>query len=146
MTMAKKKKARRRGRKQAVQKKESNFWMITAIVAVVLLVGVTAKTLFTSSQSPAPITTIQQPTGQPIAIQPATPLVSNSVDNQVRQVAVNFKCACGCCGELPLAECQCDMPHGAIEEKRFIRTKLIEGISVPQVIELVDKKYGQRAT
>ena len=144
--MAKKKKAQRQVRKQPFQKKESNFWMITAIVAVVLLVGVTAKTLFTSRQSQAPIATIQPPTGQPIAIQPATPLVSNSVENQVRQVAVNFKCACGGCGELPLDECQCDMPRGAVEEKRFIRTKLMEGNSVPQVIELVDKKYGHRAT
>jgi hypothetical protein len=36
------------------------------------------------------------------------------------------------------------MPKGAVEEKSFIRTKLIEGYTVPQVIELVDKKYGLR--
>jgi len=75
----------------------------------------------------------------------ATTLATNSVEDQVRQVAVNFKCACGGCGELPLAECQCDMPEGAVEEKSFIRTKLAEGFTVPEVIDLVDQKYGHRA-
>jgi hypothetical protein len=31
-----------------------------------------------------------------------------------------------------------------VEEKNFIWTKLMEGNTVPQVIELVDKKYGLR--
>jgi hypothetical protein len=31
-----------------------------------------------------------------------------------------------------------------VEEKSFIRAKLAEGYTVPQVIELVDKKYGLR--
>lgn len=63
---------------------------------------------------------------------------------QVIAVAENFKCACGGCGELPLATCECDMPKGAMEEKNFIRQKLAEGLTVEQVIELVDKKYGHR--
>jgi cytochrome c-type biogenesis protein CcmH/NrfF len=154
--MAKKKKARRpQAQQQSVQTKESNFWKITAIVAVVLLAGVTAKSLFSPSQNTTSITPIQsttaqtitpiQPaTGQSPAVQAATSLEANSVEDQVRQVAVNFKCACGGCGELPLAECQCDMPKGAVEEKSFIRTKLMEGYTIPQVIELVDKKYGHR--
>jgi hypothetical protein len=109
---------------------------------VVLLVGVTAKMMFPSSQSTGPVTTIQPITAQPIPIQPATSVVSNALKDKVFQVAVNFKCACGGCGELPLAECQCDMPKGAVEEKAFIRAKLDEGLSVQEVIELVDKKYG----
>jgi hypothetical protein len=36
------------------------------------------------------------------------------------------------------------MPKGAVEEKNFIPTKLNEGNTVPQVIELVDKKYGHK--
>ena len=153
--MAKKKKTRRQqAQQQPVQTKESNFWKITAIIAIVLLVGVTAKTMFSPSQNTTSITPIQATSSQPITIQPVTgqspavqaasSLASNSLEDQVRQVAVNFKCACGGCGELPLAECQCDMPKGAVEEKNFIRTKLNEGLTVPQVIELVDKKYGLR--
>ena len=144
--MAKKKKAAQLGKEQTAQQKESSFWMITAIVAVILLVGVTVRTFVTSSRSTLPITAVQPATVQPIAIQPATSAVSNAMEEQVRQVAVNFKCACGGCGELPLAECQCDMPGGAVEEKGFIRTKLIEGYSVPQVVELLEGKYGHKAT
>jgi len=126
--------------------------MITTIVALVLLVGLSAKTMLSPSEKKRSVMPIQSTTGQPITIQPkallptATAAATDSVADQVLQVAVNFKCACGGCGELPLAECECSMPRGAVEEKSFIRTKLIEGYSVPQVIELVDKKYGHRAT
>jgi enamine deaminase RidA (YjgF/YER057c/UK114 family) len=154
-TMAKKKKAvRPQPRQQSVQTKESNFWKITTVIAIILLAGVTAKTMFSGDQGTNTITPIQATSSQPISIQPitgqspavqaATSTATNSIEDQVRQVAVNFKCACGGCGELPLDECQCDMPKGAVEEKGFIRAKLMEGYTVPQVIELVDKKYGLR--
>jgi cytochrome c-type biogenesis protein CcmH/NrfF len=150
--MAKKKKRLpQQTKQQPVQQKKINVWMITTIVAVALLVGVSAQTMFSPNDNVRSITPIQSTTGQPIAIQPktlvptATTLATNSVEDQVLQVALNFKCACGGCGELPLAECQCDMPKGAVEEKSFIRTKLAEGYTVPEVIELVDQKYGHRA-
>lgn len=63
---------------------------------------------------------------------------------KVAAVARNFKCACGGCGELPLETCTCDMPRGSVEEKKFIREKLAEGLTVEQVIEALDKKYGHR--
>ena len=150
--MAKKKKRQsNQTKQQPVQQKKTNVWMITTIVAVVLLVGVSAKTMFSPRENARSITPIQSAPGQPITIQPktllptATTLATNSVEDQVFQVAVKFKFACGGCGELPLAECQCDMPKGAVEEKSFIRTKLAEGYTVPEVIELVDQKYGHRA-
>jgi hypothetical protein len=150
--MAKKKKRLpQQTKQQPVQQKKINVWMITTIVAVALLVGVSAQTMFSPNDNVRSITPIQSTTGQPITIQPktlvptATTLATNSVEDQVLQVALNFKCACGGCGELPLAECQCDMPKGAVEEQSFIRTKLAEGYTVPEVIELVDQKYGHRA-
>jgi hypothetical protein len=74
----------------------------------------------------------------------STPMVKVD-EEQLIAVAKNFKCACGGCGELPLATCQCEMPRGSVEEKRFIREKLAEGFTVEQVIEQLDKKYGHRA-
>lgn len=59
-------------------------------------------------------------------------------------VAKNFICACGKCGEQPLETCTCDMLNGSVEEKSFIRKNLAQGLTVDQVIELVDKKYGYR--
>ncbi len=86
--------------------------------------------------------------GRPSNLTSATIQTSTSTakvdEAQVMAVARNFKCACGGCGELPLATCNCDMPMGSVEEKRFIREKLAEGHTVEQVIELLDKKYGHR--
>ena len=69
----------------------------------------------------------------------------NGVDEaNVIAIARNFICACGGCGEQPLETCTCDMPRGSVEEKNFIREKLSEGLTVNQIIELVEKKYGYR--
>lgn len=70
--------------------------------------------------------------------------VKSAIEGQVGLVAANFRCACGGCGELFLVDCACDMPRGAVETKAFIRNKLGQGLSVDQVIELFDKKYGHR--
>jgi len=67
-----------------------------------------------------------------------------NLENQVRLVAANFKCACGQCGELFLIDCTCDMPRGAVEEKNFIRTKLRQGMAVDQVINFMDREYGHK--
>ena len=145
--MVNKRKTSLQKKQPAARNKEASFWKITAIVAIVLLFGLSVKMLSSKSSNTASVTAIQ-----PTAIQPLQPsndtmsLTTNPVEDKVRLVAVNFKCACGGCGELPLAECQCDMPRGAVEEKSFIRAKLSEGLSVPEVIELVDKRYGHKAT
>jgi len=65
-------------------------------------------------------------------------------ESDVIAVASNFNCACGGCVELPLETCECDMPKGSVEEKKFIREKLAGGLTVEQVIELLDEKYGHR--
>ena len=67
-----------------------------------------------------------------------------SLEGQVRLVAANFKCACGQCGELFLIDCTCDMPRGAVEEKNYIRNKLRQGMTIDQVINLTDQKYGHK--
>jgi cytochrome c-type biogenesis protein CcmH/NrfF len=124
---------------------EPSFWMITAIISLILLVGFIVKTVYEKTSyssgpklSPA---TVLQPVAAPAAAPAAGPL-----ESEVLQVASNFRCACGECGELPLAECTCTTARGAVEEKAFIRGKLKEGLSAAQVIELVDKKYGHRMT
>ena len=67
-----------------------------------------------------------------------------NLESQVKLVAANFRCACGQCGELFPIDCTCDMPPGAVEGKRFIRNQLRQGMTVEQVIELTDTKYGHR--
>jgi len=69
-----------------------------------------------------------------------------NLENQVHLVVANFRCACGQCGELFLIDCTCDMPRGAVEEKNFVRNKLRQGLTVDQVIDLMDKEYGHKIT
>jgi len=69
---------------------------------------------------------------------------NTNLENQVRLVAANFKCACGQCGELFLIDCTCDMPRGAVEQKNFIRNQLRQGMTVEQVINLTDRQYGHK--
>ena len=53
-----------------------------------------------------------------------------NLESQVKLVAANFRCACDQCGELFLIDCTCDMPRGAVEEKRFIPNQLRQGMTV----------------
>jgi len=69
---------------------------------------------------------------------------SGALESQIKLVAANFRCACSGCGELFLMDCTCDMPKGAVEEKNFIRDKLLEGLTVDHVIQMVDQRYGHR--
>ena len=112
------------------QKQQSvgpSYKTIALVIGMIFLAGLAAKLAVTfsiggdlsKSNSTAAVT--------------LTPAV-NVDEAQVIAVARNFKCACGGCGELPLATCQCEMPKGSVEEKRFIREKLAEGFTVEQVI------------
>jgi cytochrome c-type biogenesis protein CcmH/NrfF len=118
---------------------EPSYWKIVAIMAIVFSVGLVVKIVFFPPQA-----TVVNP-GVPASYQTQSQ-GSDALDSQIRLVAANFRCACGGCGELPLIDCTCDMPQGAVEEKAFIRDKLQKGLAVEQVIPLVEKKYGHRIT
>ena len=110
--------------------------MILAVLFFFFSVGITAKMVF----SPASVSGIGSTSYQTNSSGNA------ALESQVRLVAANFRCACGGCGELFLIDCTCDMPRGAVEEKRFIREKLQQGMLVDQVVNLVEKEYGHRIT
>jgi hypothetical protein len=134
--MAKKNNRRASPAKIKKRKSEPSYWMVVAFIAVAFAVGLTVKialspqTAFNSSAAPN---------------YSAAPTKS-ALDSQIKLVTANFKCACGGCGELPLIDCTCDMPRGAVEEKDFIRKKLNQGMSVDQVIQEVERVYGHRIT
>jgi hypothetical protein len=124
------------------QDKLARYGGLVVVILIAVAAGFFLRGAFFDGQAPAPagVARIQPaPQAQAKAGGSGRPLVA-----LVQQVAVNFRCACGGCGELPLATCTCDMPKGAVEEKSFIRAKLQQGLSVAQVIEAVDKKYGHR--
>ena len=113
---------------------QPSYWMITTLIVVFLAGGFVVNAIFT------PGTPLRAGISN---VRPAEGTNSN-LTGQVQLVAANFRCACGGCGELFLIDCTCDMPRGAKEEKDFIRQKLKKGLSVDEVITLVDKEYGHR--
>jgi cytochrome c-type biogenesis protein CcmH/NrfF len=120
----KKKRAPAQSRPEDSGRKPSN-WMIVAAIFFFLSAGLVVKMVY------APV--FQSASGN-----------NANLEGQVRLVAANFKCACGQCGELFLIDCTCDMARGAVEEKNFIRNQLRQGLTVDQVINLTDQKYGHK--
>ncbi len=114
--------------------RQPSYLLIVGIIMLVIAAGFTLKIAFSPRSGNLDGAKFY---GEP-------PQVDGLIEKQVQLVASNFKCACGGCGELPLVECDCDMPKGALEEKAFIREELIAGHSVEQVIQLVEGKYGLR--
>ncbi len=114
-----------------------SYQTIALVIGMILLAGFAVKLAITFSKG-------RDLSGSNSAAAVTTTAAVNVDEAQVIAVARNFKCACGGCGELPLATCQCEMPKGSVEEKRFIREKLAEGYTVEQVIEQLDKKYGRK--
>ena len=113
-----------------------SYLKIAAFLASVFAVGLFVTGAFFKGGGPS---------GNVISYQPPPP-AKGSLERQVQLVASNFKCACEGCGELPLVECTCDMPRGAVEEKNYIRNQLREGLPVDQVIQMVKDKYGHMIT
>jgi hypothetical protein len=113
-----------------------SYQTIALVIGMILLAGFAVKLAVTFSRGGR---LIRSDSAAAVSTRAA-----NVDESQVIAVARNFKCACGGCGELPLATCQCEMDKGSVEEKRFIREKLAEGFTVEQVIEQLDKKYGHR--
>ena len=113
---------------------QPSYWMIVAFIAIFFAGGVMLKAVFLPT---SPVSTSGS------NYQPVSGANSN-LAGQVQLVAANFRCACGGCGELFLIDCTCDMPRGAKEEKDFIRKNLQQGLSVDEVVTLVETEYGHR--
>ena len=131
--------AKQRKRKAVQPKADSsvwqpNYWMIAALIVIFFSGGILLKAFYSPSSRKA---------GRVSNVSSGSK-ANAAIEGQVGLVAANFRCACGGCGELFLVDCTCDMPKGAVEEKEFIRNKLGQGLTVDQVVQLVDQQYGHR--
>lgn len=142
--MSNNKKKRNQNKKRAGfgNQKKPQTWMIIAIIAIVFAVGLVVKTAYFPSGGGSGSGRISSSSseGAPLGWDASlsTP--------QVLAVAAQFRCACGGCGEKQLEICHCDMDRGALEEKTFIRDRLLRGMSVAEVADLLEIKYGHRNT
>ncbi|OYV87473.1 MAG: hypothetical protein B7Z63_02300 [Ignavibacteriae bacterium 37-53-5] len=60
-------------------------------------------------------------------------------ESKAMQIASDFDCSCGTCGNLPLDTCTCPT---AVKEREFIRGMVREGRSSAQIVTAVSKTYG----
>ncbi|MFN3135536.1 MAG: zinc-ribbon domain-containing protein [Candidatus Kryptonium sp.] len=65
--------------------------------------------------------------------------VTSEIEAKVYEVASKFTCGCGQCGNLPLETCDCTY---AIQQKNFIKERLLKGETVDDVIIVVNQTYG----
>jgi hypothetical protein len=63
----------------------------------------------------------------------------------VQQIASNFNCPCGECGVTRLDQCDCDVPRGSMEARRYIRKLLDENLPKEEIIRKFDERYGNKA-
>jgi len=130
----------RKQRRNAAQLKSNaggwqpSYWMIVAAIFIFFAAGLGVKMMF------GPVSGARLSA----ANYPGISSGNAGIESQVKLVAANFRCACGGCGELFLVDCTCDMPGGAKEEKDFIRNKLQQGLTVDQVVDLLDQEYGHK--
>jgi len=130
--MGKQKRLKSNKQKPQSIKNERFTWKIVSIFAIIISASLIVSLVFSQNS------TRQKSMGES-SVSQQTPA---SFDARVQLVASRFKCACGGCGELPLIDCTCDMPRGAVEEKTFIRDQLQNGLTIDQVVRLVNEKYG----
>jgi cytochrome c-type biogenesis protein CcmH/NrfF len=130
-----KKKEKRRGKASQTHERRSNIaWKIGAMAGGLFFLLVLGKNLFAPGTGP-----------QPGHVSPSSQSGTDPIlETKVALVTAEFRCACGKCGGPPLSECSCGQPKGAREEKAFIRKKLLEGLSVEEVIQLMERTYGHR--
>lgn len=132
--MAKKRRSHPKSKKTDTIRTKNTLWNIITIAAVIISIGLIANLTFFRSGKFANRTSTRA----------SVALETGTYDDRVQLVASRFSCACGGCGELPLDECTCDMPRGAVEEKRFIHRELEKGRTIDEVIQAVDDTYGYR--
>ncbi len=122
------------------EKRGSSSWKVAATILAIFFAGSAVKLAFFSQDPPRHSHEAHE------TLPNAVRNLSDPMEREVILVASKFRCACLGCNELPLVECGCNMDRGAVEEKGFIRARLKEGLSVEEVIRLVNEKYGHRIT
>ncbi|MFQ6606545.1 MAG: cytochrome c-type biogenesis protein CcmH [Fidelibacterota bacterium] len=78
------------------------------------------------------VRTPQQVTEQPVQQQDYFTLTT-------LEIARQFNCSCGSCGELNLASCTCPTAQST---KKFIEAQINKGQSEEKVVDLVKEVYG----
>ena len=115
-------------KQKPLPKKSSQSWYLFGILAAVVFI------YFIINQNSSSTRQVSQ---QPQYFEQFSN--NPAIERQVKEIAANFGCSCGSCGELPLDTCTCNT---AVRERQFIRSKLLNGQDKEQVIAAVKASYG----
>ncbi len=63
---------------------------------------------------------------------------------EVNQIASKFNCPCEKCGVVRLDLCSCDIYRGSVEVKNYIQDLINEDLSVEDIAQKVEARYGNR--
>jgi cytochrome c-type biogenesis protein CcmH/NrfF len=127
MAAMKKRKRDTKTRRSRVWWRQPGNWAVVAIAAVVLLL----VSAMIWRQTPAKVDIDQ------VAIAAA-----ETSDPRMKEIEARFRCPCGNCGHLELADCVCDVPGGAMEMKTAIARLLSEGREKTDVIASIASQFG----
>lgn len=72
---------------------------------------------------------------------PANIPVANEYSYETMNIAKQFNCSCGSCGEKELIVCTCPT---AIKTKQFIEESLKKGLSTDDVSDIVNMTFGHQ--
>lgn len=114
------------GRSRASWRQSGN-WVVVAIAAVVLLLAMA----MVWRQIPVKVD-----------IDQAAIAAAETSDPRMKEIEARFRCPCGNCGHLELADCSCDVPGGAMEMKTAIASLLSEGQEKTAVIATIAGRFG----
>jgi cytochrome c-type biogenesis protein CcmH/NrfF len=125
-SMKKRARGTKAGRSRAWWRQSGN-WAVVAIAAVVLLLV---------------LAMIWRQTPAKVDIDQAAIAAAETSDPGMREIEARFRCPCGNCGHLELADCSCDVPGGAMEMKTAIARLLSEGQEKTAVIATIAGRFG----
>ncbi|RMF56745.1 MAG: zinc-ribbon domain-containing protein [Calditrichaeota bacterium] len=126
-------KGKAKARAPVSSRKEQSPLSFPIILAGLILIGAVAV-YFTSNRG------ARTSSGKIMYEQPTSNV---ALENNVVDIASQFSCACGSCGEESLEKCLCPT---AQKERQMIRELLQQGKDKKQVIAMVNEVYGHLKT
>jgi len=102
------------------------FYYVLGIVGLAMVLVFTREVI-QSARTPERARVTEQKTNNP------------AVESAVLAVASKFVCSCGTCGEIPLESCTCET---AIEERQFVRDRIVSGQDLNVVTAALALTYG----
>ncbi|MFQ6082061.1 MAG: CYCXC family (seleno)protein [Candidatus Aminicenantia bacterium] len=120
---------------RSAQRKSMSSWMWLLVLAVVLIIGYFIGKGYR-------ITAPENIETRPMSDVSKAKIPSVVLTAEALEIIKELNCACGSCGK-KLVDCTCKIFRGADEMKRFIQSRVDEGLTKSIILDKVVERYGQ---